>query len=158
MLCLPFRPVCIRLSVVHFLTMEEGGFVFMLSISPGGEGYNTPLQVIMWHVAWILTGICCGDNICAPLWPMMAGGLVFGEIFYQIMFSSHPIYQKFSFPESVHDPVKLYTNRYWTSLADVVIGKSVSCGAVRHCWSGWLGVAHLCECHARCDDSLTVYK
>ena len=44
---LPIWPVCLRLSVVCFLPTEEGDFVHPSYVSPGGEGFNTPLQVNM---------------------------------------------------------------------------------------------------------------
>ena len=74
------------------------------------------------------------------------------------MLSSHPIHQKLSLSESVSDPVKAHVYGYLTPLADVVIDKSVSCGAVCHYWGGWLGVDHLYERHLCCFSSLPVYK
>ena len=138
--------------------MEEGDFFRPSSVSPGGEGFNNPSQVIRWHLACIFTVVLCGDEICAPLCPMMASGVVLDEIVYQIMFFSHPIYQKLSLPESVSDPVNFYIDGSWTSLTDVVIDKSVSCGAVHHCWIGWLRVAHLYERHAHSLNYPTVLK
>ena len=43
---------------------------------------------------------------------IMAGGVVFGEIVFQIVFSGHPIYHKLSLPDSVSDPVKSYVYLY----------------------------------------------
>ena len=98
------------------------------------------------------------EEICALFCPMMACGAVFGEIVFQIMFSRHPIYQKMSFSDYVYDPVKFHV--YWsrTSLADVGVDKSVSCGAVRHFWSMCLVMTHLCERHAHFCTSLTVHR
>ena len=88
----------------------------------------------------------------------MAGGVVLGEIVCQIMLSSHPIYQKFSLPDSVSGTVKSHVDCSWTLLANVVVDKPVSCGTACHWWGGWLGVAHLCEHHAHWCASLTVKK
>ena len=33
-------PVCFHPFVVHFLSWEEGDFVSLLSVYPGGEGFN----------------------------------------------------------------------------------------------------------------------
>ena len=156
--CLPIRTICIHMSVVHFLHMEVGEFFRSLYVSLDREGFNITSHVIRWHVACIPTGVLCRDKICHTLWPMLAGGVVIGEIVYQIMFSINPIYQKLSLIDSIYDPVKLHVDYSWTSLEDIVIEKYVSCSAVYHCWGGWLGVTHLCEWHACFCDSLEVLK
>ena len=78
---------------------------------------------------------------------MVDGGAVLGKIVYYIVLSSHIIHHKFSLSESVSDPVKLHAYGNQMILTDVVIEKSVSCGAVRHCWGGWLCMAHLYDRH-----------
>ena len=64
---------------------------------------------------------------------MVEGGLVLGEIVFQIVLSSHPIYQKFSLPASASDPVKSHVDFPSKFLEDVVAYKSNSCGYVCHC-------------------------
>ena len=155
---LPIRPVFLYPSVFRLIPWKDGDFVRPLFVSLVEEVFNTPSQVIRGHVACILTGVCCGDEICAPLCPMMPCEVLLGETFFHIMFSSHPIYHKLSLPDSFSDPVKLHVNCSWTSLADVVIDKPVSCGAVRNCWGGWLGVSHIYEHHVHRCASLSGYK
>ena len=124
----------------------------------GGEEFKTLSQVIRWHLVCILTGVHCGYEIFSLRCPMMYSGVVLGEIVWQIMLSVHTIYQKLSLPDSIYDPVKSHFDGSWTSLADAVIEKSVSCGAVHYFWGGWLGVAHIYERRlCRCD-SLSVYQ
>ena len=156
--CLPIRIVCIRLSLVRFLPMEKGDFLRPLSVYLDREGFNTTSQVNMWHVVCIITGAHCGEKIYAMLCSRVAVGVVFGEIVCEIVLSSHIIYQKLSLPGSVSEQPKSYVYGSWTYLADVVIEKSVSCGAVLHFWGGCLGVPHLYERYARCCDSTIVYK
>ena len=59
--------------------MEEGEFVHRSSVSPGGEGFNTPSQFNRWHVACILAGVRCGDYIYTLLCLMVDGGVVLGK-------------------------------------------------------------------------------
>ena len=54
---------------------------------------------------------------------MVEGGLVLGEIVFQIVLSSHPIYQKFSLPASASDPVKSHVDFPSKFLEDVVAYK-----------------------------------
>ena len=70
---LPIWHVCLRLSVIRFLPTEEGDYVRMLSVSPVGEGFNTPPQFNRWNVSLIITGVCCVDYVCALIWSMVAG-------------------------------------------------------------------------------------
>ena len=44
--CLPIQTVCLRPSVVCFLTRQEGEFFHPQYVYLGGEGFNTPSQVI----------------------------------------------------------------------------------------------------------------
>ena len=157
-LCLSIRPICFNPSVIHFLIRKEGYFVVPSSFSTGRKGVNIPFQVIKWNVACMLTGAFCGDEICAPLLPMVACGLVLDEIGYHIMISVNPKYKKLSLPHSVSDPVTYHVNGSWIFLADIVIEKSASCSAVHHFWGGWLGVAHLYEWHSHLWASMAVYK
>ena len=57
-----------------------------------------------------------------------------GEIVCNIMFSSHPIYQKLSLTDYLSDPLKFHVDYSGTLLADVVVENSVSCDVVRHYW------------------------
>ena len=59
--------VCLRPSVVRFLLTQDGDCVHPSSISPGGEGFNTPSQVNRWNVTGVLAGVSCGDYIYAPM-------------------------------------------------------------------------------------------
>ena len=127
--CLRIKHICLYLSIFSSLPMKEGHFFRPSSISLGGGVLNTPLQVNSWHVASILTSVQCGEKICALLCSMVAGGVVLCEIVYQILLSSHPIYQKFSLPDSISDAVRSHVDSSWMLLADVVIGKSISCRA-----------------------------
>ena len=87
---LPIWPVFLRPSIIRFLPMEEGDFFRLPYVSPGGEGFNTTLQVNRWHVLCTLNGVRCGDKICAPLSSIVAGGVVLCEIVCQIVLSRHP--------------------------------------------------------------------
>ena len=102
------------------VSFPGGGVVYPVSVSLGGEGFNPPLQFIRWHAECILTSIHCGYKICALLCPMVYGGVVLGEIVFQIMFSRHPIYHKYSLPDSVSDPLKrmlVDLKRLWRMLS-----------------------------------------
>ena len=103
-----------------------------------------------WRPLW-------GQDMCSVLTDY-GWRVVLGEIVCHIVFSRHTIYQKFSFSGSVSDPVTSRVYGSWTPLADAVIEKSVLCGAVCHCWGGWLGVAHFYERHAHFCASLIIYK
>ena len=87
---LPIWNVFLRPSIIRFLPMEEGDFFRLPYVSPGGEGFNTTLQVNRWHVLCTLNGVRCGDKICAPLSSIVAGGVVLFEIVCQIVLSRHP--------------------------------------------------------------------
>ena len=79
---------------------------------------------------------------------MVAGWVVIGEIICDIMFSHDPINHKFTLSDPVYDPIKYHVDVSWTSLADVVIDKSISFHAACHCWGGRLFMAHICERYA----------
>ena len=89
---------------------------------------------------------------------IVTGGVVLGEMVCQIVFSNHPMYQKFSLPDSATYPLKLHGSGSWTFLSEYVIEKSASCGAVCHFWGECLGMDHLYERHARRYASMTVLK
>ena len=63
-----------------------------LSISQAGAVFNTTSQVARYLVSGVLTGVSCGDYICASDGTLMLGWMMFGEIIGQVVLSSFPIH------------------------------------------------------------------
>ena len=71
-------------------------------------GINTPSQVARYLVAGVLTGVGCGDQICASDGTEMFGWMMFGEIIGQVVLSSFPIHQCLFYWRNTSDEVHFY--------------------------------------------------
>ena len=60
----------------------------------------------MCHIEVILTGVWCGDNICAPDWMIMIFLVMLCEVVFHVVFLWYQIKYKLPLSDSIPDPIE----------------------------------------------------
>ena len=100
---------CPSLSVLRPF-VGGGDLVRPPSVSWAEGGFNTPSQVARYLVAGMLTGVVCGEYICASDGTVTFGWMMFGEIIGQVVLSSFPIQEIVSLSYSIAHPIESHVN------------------------------------------------